>query len=412
MLRLLHTSDWHLGAPFHDLERDLEEQHALEQLIALAKTHAVDAVLIAGDVFDTVNPPAAAQRRYFQTLLRLVDEAGVGSVIVIGGNHDHGLRLDGPRELLQQLRLHVRGQLRLDTDPADVVLPVHDRQGHLAAWIAAVPYLREGDVLLPVGHQHLADLAQRQGAAQRERLAAIAAALTKAAGDLPRLAMAHGFAVGGQASGDERPVAAQVGNLGGTDFSMLAAGCSYAAFGHLHRPQIIAGQPHWRYSGSLLPMAFDEATTPRQAVLVEIAEGGPAHVRCLELAAYRRYLRFAGPAQTVTTALLQTPPRGADEPEPWVEIQVHQDGPDPSAPQRLSDTASRQGFRVLRIVRRRPQDAGTPTLFSSPADEPLGLEDCTPETVFTALHQGTYGTSPDPSLRSAFDQLLQRVRAM
>src|SRR3954464_116232 len=121
-MRILHTSDWHLGALFHDQLRDADERHALDQLVGLCGAEEIDVVLVAGDIFDTANPSAEAQQRYYQTLVRMVSEGGVGTVVVIAGNHDNGLRLDGPRELMASLRLHVRGLFGRDAEPGSCVV--------------------------------------------------------------------------------------------------------------------------------------------------------------------------------------------------------------------------------------------------------------------------------------------------
>jgi exonuclease SbcD len=264
--RLLHTSDWHLGALFHDQARDQEEQRALDGVVALAQQEAVDAVVVAGDVFDSVNPSAAAQARYYHTLVRLVKDAGVGCVLLIGGNHDQGLRLDGPRAVLGTLRVHVRGQLLRESDPADVVVPIQGRRGDTVGWAALVPYLRDTDVAsipLGVSAQVLAD---RQAEALTARLAAVRQALVAQAQGLPMVAVTHTFAAGGQIGSTERPVYAEdvVGRLSRADISPLGNGCAYVALGHLHRSQRVSGQDHWRYCGSLLPMAMDETSSARQ----------------------------------------------------------------------------------------------------------------------------------------------------
>lgn len=390
-LTLLHTSDWHLGAEFHEQVRDAEESLALDSIVAMARQHLVDAVVIAGDIFDSVNPPASAQERYFRTLARLTKDAGVGTVLVIGGNHDHGVRLDAPRHFLEGHRIHVRGCLPRTADPASVVVPVFPRSGGPSpvAWAALVPYLRDGDLLLSESGAALEDLSTRQAVALRERLTSINLALRTQAESKPMIAVAHAFASGGRLGSTERPVFGEdiVGRLGKTDLSPLAAGCAYLALGHLHRAQTIGGYDHWRYSGSLMPMAMDECMQRRQICIVKIplqtTSGGRATVTNINLPVSRRYARLQGDADAVRAQIRALPPPNTDELEPFCDVQIVLPQEDPSIVREIEDLIAERKWRHIAIRRIRP--ATTTAQTTQTTGDHIDLQQMEPTQIFSQV---------------------------
>lgn len=408
-MKILHTSDWHLGATFHDRVRDADEEHALDQMVALARERSVDAVVISGDVFDTANPGAAEQRRWYRTLQRLVEEAGVGTVLAIAGNHDSGLRLEGPRELLANQRVQVRGLLTRDVDPSTCIVPVHDRSGVQRAWCALVPYLREGD-LLRVGDDVGEDRSQRLARALHRRWAEVRAAVPSG---LPWISVGHAFATDGRVGGAESPVLVEVGNLGKAEVAMLAEGCSYSAFGHLHRPQTIGGKAHWRYSGALLPTGFDEAGLERSVVVADIsADGSPATVDVVPLTSYRKYCRVIGSVDEVLAALRMLPEPAVGDPTPWLQAVVDLDTPMPGLARIVAEAASMRGWSsVATRIQRGGQAAGTPVLNGASGHVPPELDAIPPTDVFRLLHQHLYSSDPPIALMTSFTDLLASVQA-
>jgi exonuclease SbcD len=413
-LRILHTSDWHLGALFHEQARDADEQRALDALVVLARDEAVDAVLIAGDVFDGVNPPAAAQERWYRTLHRLRHEAGVGCVLAIGGNHDHGLRLDAPRGFLAPAQVHLRGHLPLDRAADEVVVPVTARDGRVAAWAALVPYLREGDVSVAELGTAEADLATRHAEGLAARYAAIQRALAERAGSLPRLVLTHAFAAGGTVGSSERPVLGEraVGRLSLCRIDALAAGSAYVALGHLHRPQRVGGNDHWRYCGSLLPMAMDEATTLRQVLLVDVDDaGGSARVQARVLPGQRAYARISGDIPTVLAAIAALPQAVADALPGWCDLTVAAPTVDPGLVRELHDRVAARGWMAL-AVRRACNPDTAPAMWSTPGEAGVDgptLDHVTPEAVFAEVARAQ-GIEPDADLTADFASLLADVQ--
>ena len=149
-MRFIHTSDWHLGHRIHGLSRFEEQRAFLDWLLEQITEHQVDALIIAGDVFDTHNPSAQSSRLYYQFLHQLYQRDPHVQTVVIAGNHDSAQRLDAPRDLLQTMNINVIGSLPSLSDDrwSEIYIPLKERNGEVSAWVAAVPFLRSVDLPL------------------------------------------------------------------------------------------------------------------------------------------------------------------------------------------------------------------------------------------------------------------------
>lgn len=268
-MRFLHTSDWHLGRSFLGLSLLEDQAHVLGQLVDLVSEAKIDAVLLAGDVYDRSSPPADAVSLLDETLTRIVVGAGV-PVVVIAGNHDNGDRLGFGSRLLTEQGLHVAGS-------APRLVTLHDDYG--AIDILAVPFDEPAAVSARNGGLPLAD----HNSALRADLAALGALCEqkKSRSSRRRVAIAHAFVAGGSPSESERPLVMGNAALVGADaFDDFA----YAALGHLHRPQRV-GRPEVRYSGSLLKYSFDEASHRKSVSIVEMDAKGVCTIEEVSLSA-------------------------------------------------------------------------------------------------------------------------------
>lgn len=263
-MRFLHTSDWHLGRIFHGLHMTDDQAVVLEELIALVKDSKVDAVLIAGDIYDRAVPPTQAVTLLDEVLRRLVQEAGT-NVIMIAGNHDNADRLGFGQSLLSQNKLYITGPVSLSTQP--VVL--YDTYG--SVYFAPLTYgepLAASELLKQPLKTH-EEVVRSQISNQ---LAQIPAAARK-------IALAHVFLTGAQESPDsERPLAIGGATTVGID---CFEAFNYTALGHLHACQ--SGSSKVRYSGSLLKYSFNEVHQPKGVHLVDLAAGGEITVETVPL---------------------------------------------------------------------------------------------------------------------------------
>lgn len=404
-MKVLHTADWHLGARFHSQRRGAEEEDALGQVVRHCADQEVDVVVVAGDVFDNANPGARDERRYYRTLARLVKDAGVATVVVVAGNHDSALRLDGPRELARTLGVHVVGRLGRDDDPARAVVPLTDRMGRVGAVCAALPYLRDGDLRLPEIGESQRQIHERYVEALGRRYGEVRATAHGLHPDLPMVVTGHCQVAGGTFGGEERSV--QFGGLGLPTAESLAGDASYLALGHLHRPQDV-GATHWRYSGSLLPTGFDETGTQRELVLFELGDEAMApveRIQKLPMKPFRRYRRLHGTLAAVEEDIEALPEVDSDEPAPWCEAVVDLDGPRPGLAPALVDRCRARGWNLVSVRRERK---GLETEREE-TEVRLGLHELTPEDVFVRRHEAEYGTGPDDELMAEFRSLLESL---
>lgn len=407
-MRVLHTADWHLGSRFHDRRRAADEDDALDQLVEICRAREIDAVLHAGDVFDNANPGAEDQERYYRVLARLVREAGVATVVVIAGNHDSALRLEGPRALLGRLGIHVVGRLGREDDCAGCLVELRGRGGEAAAVVAALPYLRDADLRLAgAGAESAPQADRRYRLALEARYREACAAARTRHGHLPLVVMGHCLVDGASFGGGERPV--QVGNLGAVAAAELAGEAAYLALGHLHQPQLV-GRYTWRYSGSLLPTGFDEAGTGKAFLVVDLPDqpGGMVTVEAAPLRPFRQYRRLAGDLDAVRAQVLALDPPAAGEPTPYCEATLRLSGPQPGLAPELVEACRVRGWDLVSIRRERAEE-GLPGLAAAAAGR--ALVELSPEEVFTRCHEAEYGAPPREDLLLEFRRLLEELPA-
>lgn len=311
-MRILHTADWHLGRSLEGRSRQAEQEAFLDELAAVVESEQIDLVLVAGDIYDTVNPPSAAEKLFYDSMSRL-SGGGKRHVAVIAGNHD------SPERLAAAAPLALRHQIRLWGLPGmePVKLPVA-RSGEQAL-LFPLPYPSEarlGELLSREADEELLR------SAYSERIRAITRqACSTFTKDTVNLMMSHLYVLGGaESEGSERPI--QVGGAYTVDASALCAGADYVALGHLHRPQYIRtadGTPV-RYSGSPLSYSFSEAGQAKSVTIVDIAPGGQPLITELPISAGRPLVEWR--AQAGLGQVYQWLEEGRDA-RAWIDLTLH-----------------------------------------------------------------------------------------
>lgn len=275
-MRFLHTSDWHLGRSFHRVGM-LDAQAAfLDHLVAAARAHEVDAVLVAGDVYDRAVPPLAAVELFDRALHRLAD-AHVPTVM-ISGNHDSARRLGVASGLIERAGIHLR------TDPAHCARPVLLSDAHGEVAFYGLPYLEPALVRDEFKTGTAAHAAVLRAAMDRVR-----ADLAARAPGTRSVVLAHAFVTGGAASDSERDIT--VGGVASVPLSVFH-GVDYVALGHLHGAQRLADRV--RYSGSPLAYSFSEAEHRKSMWLVDLGADGSVAAERLDCPVPRRLARIRG----------------------------------------------------------------------------------------------------------------------
>lgn len=408
-MRLFHTSDWHLGQNLHGQERDFEHACFLEWLLRQLALHSPNVLLIAGDIFDTVNPPVKAQERLYDFIVGAHEQQPGLTIVMIAGNHDSGSRIELPAPLMRRLRTHALGRvLWLDDGQLDserLLLPLPDASGAIAGWCLALPFLRPAEVTGPqLGDDYLKGIAQ-----VHEWL--IAAANAKRQPGQALVAVSHAHMAGGSVSEDsERSLI--IGNAEALPASLFGPSISYVALGHLHKPQKVNGEERIRYSGSPIPLSFSEIGYQHQILDIQLDGETLVSVepRLIPRAVNLQRLGPAPLAQ-ILLQLAELPDIDllADEQrQPWLEVRVSLDEPQPDLRQQVESALHSKAVRLVRIAAEYAGSGGREG--DDGAAQLVELDQLSPQELFSRAWQDSYGSEVDEQTLKDFAQLLQEVQ--
>lgn len=402
-MRLLHTSDWHLGQHFMGKTREAEHRAFLAWLVEQVRAHAVDAVLVAGDVFDTGAPPSYARELYNHFIVELRQTGA--QLVILGGNHDSVAMLGESRTLLAELGTRVIPGVEADLERQLLVL--RRRDGFPGALLCAIPFIRPRDVLQSQAGQSAEDKQQSlQQAIQDhyQRLYQLAEARrAELDAALPIVATGHLTTVGASASESVREI--YVGSLEAFPASAFPP-AAYIALGHIHRPQQVGGLEHIRYCGSPIPLSFDEARQDKEVLLVDLAEGGLRAVTPLTVPRFQPLQSVAGDLGQLAVAVAEAAEQGSAERPVWLEVRVRGDDYLSDLQQCISGLCEGLPVEVLRIRRERANGSAS---LSSEAKETL--DELSVEEVFARrLQQETLDEEEARRLRDLHRQVLAEVQ--
>ena len=402
-LRVLHTSDWHLGQHFMGKTRQAEHQAFCAWLLEQVRTHQVDVLLIAGDVFDTGAPPSYAREQYYRLVVALRD-AGC-ALVVLGGNHDSPAMLGESRSLLAQLGAQVVPGVGVDL--AEQVLLLNDRAGLPGAILCAIPFIRPRDVMASQAGQSAQDKQQSLQQAIAEHYRALhELALSKReelSQALPIIATGHLTTVGASASESVREI--YVGSLEAFPTSAFPP-ADYIALGHIHRPQKVGGLEHIRYSGSPIALSFDEARQQKEVLLLEFGAAALQTITPLPVPVFQPMASLRGSLKELTDAIAEAAKQGTPERPVWLEVQVSTDDYLSDLQSRINALCEGQPVEVLRIRRERGNAAAS---LASEARETL--DELSVEDVFARrLQQEALDEEDAQLLQGLYRQVLEAVQ--
>ena len=315
-MKFLHTSDWHLGRSLYGRRRYEEFAAFLDWLADLIEQQSVDALLVAGDIFDTSTPSNLAQALYYRFLCKVANSC-CRNIIVIAGNHDSPTFLNAPKELLRALHVYVIGSMT--EHPEDEVIVLTDSRHKPEAIVCAVPYLRDKDIRTVEPGETLEDKSNKLIEGLRNHYAdvcTIAEEKQKQFGDIPIIAMGHLFTAGGKTVDGDGVRELYVGSLAHVHEDVFPSCIDYLALGHLHVAQRVGKAEHMRYSGSPIPMGFGEATQGKKVVLVEL-NAQTRTIQELPVPCFQRLERISGSLQTIEAGIGQLKDQ---ESNAWLEI--------------------------------------------------------------------------------------------
>lgn len=380
MLKILHTSDLHLGKSLYNVSRYDEFLKLLTELKETIVREQVDVLLIAGDVFDTTLPTTEAQRLYY-TFLRELQFTPLKHTVIIAGNHDSPAFLNAPRTLLETL-CHVSLVHCIDAlHPEKEVLVLKDEQGVPYLIVAATPYIREREIrrFYLEEDETARNLAYRSAVADHLKAVADVAFSMQAKLEadfkvsVPAVAMAHLFTAGGISLEDDGVRELFVGSLSHIDASAFDTRYAYVALGHLHVPQQVNRNEFIQYSGTPLPMGFSEIGD-KHFVLLSL-DREERKVSYLPIPRYKQLCQVKGDLEAITSKLAALRQSGT---RALVEIIVTGQDVREALEERIATLIQDSELEVVRIKDQRVF-AGT---LSEEETQSMDLSSLNEETVF------------------------------
>ncbi|WP_298775684.1 exonuclease subunit SbcD [uncultured Shewanella sp.] len=348
-MKILHTSDWHLGQHFLTKSRKNEHQAFLYWLLEQVSLHQIDAIIVAGDIFDTGTPPSYAREMYNRFVVAM-DQLSC-SLIVLGGNHDSVAMLNESKSLLACLNT----QVIANTSDAvhEQVLTLNNRQGEVGAIVCAVPFIRARDIVLSAAGETGIEKRQILGEAIKQHYTSIYDAALSLRElnqwNVPIIATGHLTALGVSQSESVRDI--YIGSLDGFAADGFPP-ADYIALGHIHRPQVVAKAEHIRYSGSPIPLSFDELKYQKQVIVVEFTQAKRKQIIPIEVPLFQPMAVLKGSLDEIAKQLTQLPTGEADLPT-WLFIEVHMQDYFSDLQQRIQKMTQDLHVEVLRLKRAR-----------------------------------------------------------
>ena len=316
-MKLLHTSDWHIGRTLYGRKRYEEFEAVLAWLAKTIQQNKIDALIVAGDVFDNSVPSNRAQELYYRFLCRIATSS-CRHVVVVAGNHDSPSFLNAPKELLKALNVHVIGSA--SEAPEDEVLVLCNEQDAPELIVCAVPYLRDRDIRVAEAGESIEDKERKLIDGIRNHYSNVATSAERkrreCGADVPVVAMGHLFTVGGLTVEGDGVRDLYVGSLAHVTADIFPDSFNYVALGHLHVPQTVNGSESVRYSGSPLPMGFGEAEQQKSVCQVEF-HSTVASVQLIDVPVLQKLERVVGDWVGISNRILELSANGSQS---WLEV--------------------------------------------------------------------------------------------
>lgn len=319
-MKIIHTSDWHLGQYFYSRSRAAEHQAFLNWLLDEITTHDVDVLLVSGDIFDTGSPPSYARELYNQFVVNLQQTRC--QMKILAGNHDSVATLNESRQLLACLSTQVFATV---ATPAEQVQVLQDKNGNNSAILCAIPYLRPRDIQQSLAgqtgrekqHDFIQAITQYY---HQSYLAAETIRQQLAPLPLPIIMTGHLTTVGASLSDSVRDI--YIGTLSAFP-AQLFPKADYIALGHIHRAQRVGGSDHIRYSGSPIPLSFDESRQQKSVYLIDFKQKTTPEITTLPIPCFQPMFTLQGDFQALSQQLANLPPPQEGK-RIWLDLEVNE----------------------------------------------------------------------------------------
>jgi exonuclease SbcD len=398
-MKILHTSDWHIGRALYGRKRYEEFESFLNWLVALIESEDIDVLLVAGDVFDNSTPSNRAQEIYYRFLCRV---AAVPNrhVVVTAGNHDSPSFLNASRELLKFLNIHVVGCASESPENEVIMITGQDNEPRLI--VCAIPYLRDRDIRTAEAGESVADKERKiiEGIRAHYRII-YDAALEKRSllkNPVPIVAMGHLFTAGGQTVDGDGVRELYIGSLLQVRTDVFPEHIDYLALGHLHIPQSVGGSDFIRYSGSPLPIGFGEAAQEKSVALIEFSDEAPK-VASIPVPCFRELKTLRGDWPAIARDIEELKSGGSSA---WLEIIYEGDEIAGDLRERLDEAIEETSIEILRVKNNRVLERALSVIDTEETLDDLDVTD-----VFKrCLESHEVPDDQRPELLSAYQEII------
>ncbi len=374
-MKVLHTSDWHLGRSLYGRKRYEEFSTFLDWLAQTIEKEKVDALLVAGDVFDTSTPSNRAQELYYRFLSR-VSTSCCHHVVVIAGNHDSPTFLNAPKELLRALNVYVIGSMT-DTFEDEVIVLYKNEQPE--AIVCAVPYLRDKDIRTVEPGETTDDKNAKLILGLKNHYADVCTIAEQKRSEfeknghpgLPIVAMGHLFTAGGKTVDGDGVRELYVGSLAHVGEDVFPPSIDYLALGHLHVPQRVSNAENMRYCGSPIPMGYGEANQEKKVVLIEFDSTTP-NIQEVPVPCFQQLVRIVGSLDDIHVKLEELKD---EDSHAWLEIEYTGSDIIGNLREILDETLADTSMEIRRIKNRRLIDRVIGTIDENETLDDLNVND-------------------------------------
>lgn len=302
MYKIIHTADWHLGQSFKNKSRIEEHSYFLDWLILTSKTQNINAIIVAGDIFDVANPSLEAMDLYHNFLEKAVQLQI--EVIIIGGNHDSAARLNTTGTLLKLLNLHIVGG---EANALGQIIPLKNKiTNEIETVVVAIPYLRDGDVRKINENESIKSAKIEFELSVKTHYDKLLKEAQNNYPSIPIIGTAHLYVNGSTISDKINENMHKIGTLGQINTSAFSNGFSYMALGHIHKPQILKHSDNVivKYAGSPIPLSFSERVDEKEITILEILNG-KLNYEIIPIESNRNLKRFKGNAKELLNEIKQ-----------------------------------------------------------------------------------------------------------
>lgn len=398
-MKLLHTSDWHLGHRLHEQTQYEEQSLFLAWLNEYIIKSQIDILLISGDIFDSGTPSSQSLKMYYDFLIKLT-KTSCKHIVITGGNHDSPGTLNAPKELLEALSIKVVGKSSEDIKEEVFKLNVDSEE----IIIAAVPYLRDQDIRRAIAGEAFEDITERYKKALTSHYTEVATYCESIKNmNTAVIAMGHLFAVGGSVSESEQNIyVGSLGHIGARDFPETF---DYIALGHLHRAQIVGGKEHIRYCGSPYILSFSEVNSDKKVVCIHMEQNQISKIEEVDIPKFREVLRVSG---NLDVCIAQLNAIESNDLSPWVEVVLDNESNINIGHSEIHKAAEQLELEVLKVtLKNQRKTLGLEQLINDSKQ----IKNHSPLDIFKLkCQEQEFDIDGNPEIMDAFSEILNKVR--